>query len=75
VLVLSVVAASLICAVAAGAALAGVSLRALGIAAASLPLYAVFGGCALLLLTGSVGLALERERVNRVRDTLMRWRP
>ena len=42
---------------------------------ASLPLYAVFGGCALLLLTGSVGLALERERVNRVRDTLMRWRP
>ncbi|HVS40624.1 MAG TPA: hypothetical protein VMU20_00010 [Candidatus Dormibacteraeota bacterium] len=75
VLVLAVVAESRICAVAAGAALAGVSLRALGIAAASLPLYAVFGGCALLLLTGSVGLALERERVNRVRDTLMRWRP
>ena len=75
VLVLAVVAESRLCAVAAGAALAGVSLRALGIAAASLPLYAVFGGCALLLLTGSVGLALERERVNRVRDTLMRWRP
>jgi hypothetical protein len=75
VLVVAVVAESRLCAVAAGAALAGVSLRALGIAASSLPLYAVFGGCAVLLLTGSVGLALERDRVTRLRDTLSRWSP
>ncbi|MEA2616151.1 MAG: hypothetical protein QOE72_1934, partial [Chloroflexota bacterium] len=75
VLLVGVIAESRLCAVAAGAALAGVCLRALGIAASSLPLYAVFGGCALLLLTGSVGLALERERVNRLRQALSRWRP
>jgi hypothetical protein len=75
VLVVAVVAESRLCAIAAGAALAGVCLRALGIAAASLPLYAVFAGCALVLLTGSVALALERERVNRLRETLSRWRP
>ncbi|HEV7467826.1 MAG TPA: hypothetical protein VGP96_16120, partial [Candidatus Dormibacteraeota bacterium] len=75
VLLVGVIAESRLCAVAAGGALAGVCLRALGIAAASLPLYAVFGGCALLLLTGSLGLALERERVNRLRQALSRWRP
>lgn len=75
VLVVGVIAESRLCVVAAGVALAGVCLRALGIAASSLPLYAVFGGCALLLLTGSVGLALERERVNRLRQALARWRP
>ena len=73
VLIVAVVAESRLSAAAAGAALAGVCLRALGIAASSLPLYAVFGGCALLLLAGSVGLALERERVARLRQTLGRW--
>jgi hypothetical protein len=75
VLIVGVIAESRLCAVAAGAALAAVCLRALGIAASSLPLYAVFAGCALLLLAGSVGLALERERVSRLRRALSRWRP
>jgi hypothetical protein len=70
-----VVAESRLCVVAAGAALAGVCLRALGMAASGLPLYAVFGGCAVVLLDGSLGLAVERERVIRLRHLLATWRP
>jgi hypothetical protein len=75
VLVVAVVAESRLCVVAAGAALAGVCLRALGMAASGLPLYAVFGGCAVVLLDGSLGLAVERERVIRLRHLLATWRP
>jgi hypothetical protein len=44
-------------------------------AASGLPLYAVFGGCAVVLLAGSLGLAVERERVIRLRHLLATWRP
>ena len=63
----AVVVRSRTCAVAAGAAVLGVCLRAVGDASTTIPLYALLAGGAALLLGVSLTMALARQQVDQAR--------